>query len=144
MKSIKFDFKEEGINRFLGSLEARIMNVFWAFDHPLTIREVNAVLDKESVISFNAVMTVMNRLWEKGYLDKKSEGKGRGKISHFWAKQTKEQFLQEQTKLVTSGLMKDFGDFVVSHMIDSLDDVDPLLLQRLEEKLDDVKKRNTK
>jgi predicted transcriptional regulator len=131
---------ELGLHRFFGSLEARIMDLFWTSEQ-LTIKEVHVNLDAVTPISFNAVMTVMNRLWEKGHLEKTSQGQGRTKLTYFRAAQTKDEFLSEQTKVVTHGLVKEFGDLIVTHLVDSLEEVDPMLLLRLQEKLDQIKKR---
>ncbi|QGR00143.1 BlaI/MecI/CopY family transcriptional regulator [Paenibacillus psychroresistens] len=131
---------ELGLHRFFGSLEARIMDLFWT-SAQLTIKEVHVNLDAKTPISFNAVMTVMNRLWEKGHLEKTSQGQGRTKLTHFCAAQTKDEFITEQTKVVTHGLVKEFGDLIVTHLVDSLEEVDPRLILRLQEKLDQIKKR---
>src|SRR5690349_8456223 len=98
MKINRINVHEEGLNRFFGPLEARIMRKIWDSGE-LSIKEVQQFLDQESPISFNAVMTVMNRLWEKGQLKKHV----RGRSSYFQSIQTKEEFLIEQTKAVTNG-----------------------------------------
>ena len=63
----KFKINESGLNRFFGPLEAKIMDILWN-DVEMTIKDVQQVLDKEKVTNFNTVMTVMNRLVEKGIL----------------------------------------------------------------------------
>lgn len=101
------------------------------------IKEVQQHLSLESPISFNAVMTVMNRLHEKGHLAKKPKGR----LSIFYPLQTLEQFLDEQTKEVARVLVADFGDFAVSHMIDALEQADPSAIHKLEQKLNEMKSR---
>lgn len=103
-----------------------------------SIKEVQETLNKTQPISFNAVMTVMNRLCEKGHLKKQS----RGRLTYFQPLQTKEQFLFEQTKAVTDGLMGEYGDLVVSHMLDALETADTEMINKLERKLIEMKKRN--
>lgn len=141
MKIKKFNVSEEGLNRFFGPLEARIMEIIWS-SKPLSIKDVHTVLNAETPISFNAVMTVMNRLQEKGHLKRTASGKGRGRVAFYEALQSKEQFLIEQTKAVTDGLIQEFGDLVVNHMIDALDEADPDLIEKLEQKLSQMKSRN--
>lgn len=136
----KFNVNEEGLNRFFGPLEAKIMGIIWSSEES-SIKEVQTILSGESPISFNAVMTVMNRLIEKGHLKKHTKGKGRGRASYYQPMQSKEQFLLEQTKAVTNGLLQEYGDLVVNHMIDALEDSEPELLERLEEKLNEMKSR---
>lgn len=131
---------EEGLNRFFGPLEARIMERVWQTGRA-SIKEVQEMLCKEAPISFNAVMTVMNRLCEKGHLNRLAK-RSRGEVSFYAAVQTKEQFLSEQTKELANGLITDFGPLVVNHLIDSLDQADPELIKRLEQKLHEMRRRN--
>jgi len=136
MKVAQYKVNEEGLNRFFGSLEARIMRNLWASEE-MSIKEVHHALNEESPISFNAVMTVMNRLVEKGHLTKRT----RGRSSCFRAVQTKDQFLDEQARAMTIGLIEDFGDLVVGHMIEALDQADPASIEKLEQKLKELKNR---
>lgn len=137
MKISKLNLEEEGLNRFFGPLEARIMDILWASDG-LTAKEMQSTLTQESSISVNAVMTVMNRLFDKGHLTKVQIGTGRNKAAQFRPVQSREQFLSEQTKAVSQGLIKEFGDLVVSHMIDALDEVDEEIIEKLERKLNEI------
>jgi predicted transcriptional regulator len=136
----KYNVNEEGLNRFFGPLEAKIMEILWSSDG-IAVKEVQDLVNKEHPITFNAVMTVMNRLYEKGHLQKNSQGRGRGRISTYNAVQTKEQFVNEQTKAVTHGLMSEFGDLVVNHMVDALEDSDPELLAKIQEKITSMQSR---
>ncbi|PZD96048.1 BlaI/MecI/CopY family transcriptional regulator [Paenibacillus sambharensis] len=133
---------EEGLNRFFGPLEAKIMSIIWS-QSKVTIREVQEALGEQHPLSFNSVMTVMNRLIEKGHLSKVSEGRGRGKTTLFMPVQTRDQFLHAQTKRVAAGLINEFGDLVVNHMVEAMEDADPALLERLEYKLNEMKERRT-
>jgi len=130
--------KGEGLNRFFGPLEARIMAILWSSEG-LTIKEVQSILNQESPISVNAVMTVMNRLVDKGHLKKAQSGSGRTQAAKFSTVQTREQFLSDQTKEVSQGLIQEYGSLVVNHMIDALDEVDPEVLSKLERKLQEIK-----
>lgn len=136
----KFNVEEEGLNHFFGPLESKIMDIIWSSEK-ISIKEVQAILNGENPLTFNTIMTVMNRLVEKGYLTKKIEGKGRNRTSFYQPMQSKEQFLSEQTRAVTQGLIQEFGDLVVNHMIDALEDKDPALIGKLQKKLDVMKKR---
>lgn len=136
----KFNVNEEGLNRFFGPLEVKIMNILWLSDG-MSIKDVQSILNQESPISFNTVMTVMNRLLEKGHLSKDTRGKGRNRVTVFEPVQTKEQFLHVQTKAVTDGLIQEFGDLVVGHMIDALEDADSELINKLSDKLNQLKSR---
>ncbi len=133
-----FDSDKVGLNRFFGPLEAKIMDILWSGSEK-SIKEVQHILEKEKAINFNTVMTVMNRLVDKNLLVKRSEGRK----SLYSPVKTKEEFMQEQSKKLTENLLDEFGGLVVNHMLDSLDKVDQSLLERLEQKLTQLKKEKS-
>lgn len=141
MKIKKLNVGSEGLNRFFGPLEAKIMELLWSSEG-MSIKEVQSILNVDNPISVNAVTTVMNRLLEKGHLSKVLVGTGRTQAARFSTVQSKEQFLSEQTKAVSQGLIQEYGSLVVSHMIDALEDVDQEMIAKLEHKLSEIKKRN--
>ena len=102
----------------------------------MTIKDVQQVLDKEKMTNFNTVMTVMNRLVEKGILEKRAEGRS----SLYKPVQSRVEFLSQQSKEMTNELMDEFGNVVVSHMLDALEDVDDDLVAKLEQKIKELKK----
>lgn len=140
MKIKKINLNEEGLLRFFGSLEVKIMEVLWN-KNKLTIKQMHEILNNEEPISLNAVMTVMIRLADKGHLLKESTGNSRNRVTFFSQIQNKEQFILEQTKVVTDELVEDFGSLMVSHLIDNLDKADANLLQRFEQKLIEMKSK---
>ncbi|WP_438449016.1 BlaI/MecI/CopY family transcriptional regulator [Gorillibacterium sp. sgz5001074] len=135
MKIQHFKFSEKGLNRFFGPLEAKIMDILWTH-RELSIKEVQIKLEQEKNLSFNTVMTVMNRLLEKGLLGKRLEGR----TSLYHPAYTKDEFMEIQSKEITHELLEDFGSLVVTHMIDALDEADSDLLLKLEEKIKALKK----
>ncbi|MFP3918823.1 BlaI/MecI/CopY family transcriptional regulator [Lysinibacillus telephonicus] len=135
MKIRKFNMQESGLNRFFGPLEAKIMDILWD-NEQMTIKEVQSVLEKEKSTNFNTVMTVMNRLVEKGILDRKVVGRS----SYYNPIQSRQDFLNTQSKEMTHELMDEFGNVVVSHMLDALEDVDDDLVAKLELKIKELKK----
>lgn len=126
---------ENGLNRFFGPLEAKIMEIIWN-NEEMTIKDVQRVLEQEKMTNFNTVMTVMNRLVEKGILQKRSEGRS----SVYKPVQTRIDFLNAQSKEMTHELMDEFGNVVVSHMLDALEEVDEDLVAKLEQKIMELKK----
>lgn len=135
MKIHNFKYYERGLNRFFGPLEAKILDVLWARSE-MSIKDVQLQLEQDKRINFNTVMTVMNRLVDKGLLTKRTVGR----TSLYRPVYTKEHFLELQSKEITHELMEDFGPLVVSHMIDALEEVDPELLEKLEQKIQALKK----
>lgn len=141
MQVKKINLNEVGLHRFFGTLETKIMEIIWMRGN-LTIKQVHEIINNETPISLNTVMTVMVRLSDKGHLHKESNGKGRNKITYFSPTQDKEQFIMEQTKMVTDGLVEDFGSLMVSHLVDNLDKADPDLIDRLIQKLDMMRNKS--
>jgi predicted transcriptional regulator len=141
LKIIKYKMHEDGLNRFFGPLESKVMELIWTYNK-VTIKTIQQSLNKENDLSFNAIMTVMNRLKEKGHLNKKSMGSGRTKLTFYEPIQTKDQFIEEQTREVTYGLVHEFGDLVLNQMIDALEDTDPELIAKLEQRIIDMRRRN--
>ncbi|WP_165998547.1 BlaI/MecI/CopY family transcriptional regulator [Bacillus sp. Cs-700] len=136
MKIQQFKTNETGLNRFFGSLEAKIMDILW--DGPeMTIKDVKQKLDQEKSTNFNTVMTVMNRLVDKGVLAKRTEKR----TSMFTPVFSKEEFLQTQSKELTQDLMDEFGPLAVNHMLDALDEADPILIEKLEQKIKQLKEK---
>lgn len=136
MKMNKFNYQGRGLERFFGPLEAKVMDVIWSRLEAVTIKEVNAKISEEKPMSFNTIMTVMNRLVDKGVLQKKLQGK-----SYVYSPVlTKEQFLEEQSKELSYDLVKEFGSRAVAHMIDAMEQVDPDLLDQLEKQIKQWKK----
>lgn len=140
MKIKKLNMNEEGLNRFFGSLEVKVMNTMWEKEK-LTIKQAHEIINSEDPISLNAVMTVMIRLAEKGHLRKETTGGGRNRLTFFYPVQTMEQFIVEQTRAVTDELIEDFGSIIVNHFIDRLDDTDPELIQTLQKRINEIKRK---
>ncbi|MGE7624484.1 BlaI/MecI/CopY family transcriptional regulator [Viridibacillus sp. NPDC096237] len=135
MRIRKFKMNESGLNRFFGPLEAKIMDILWN-DVEMTIKDVQQILDQEKLTNFNTVMTVMNRLVDKGILQKKTKGRS----SLYKPVLSRKDFLNTQSKEMTNELMDEFGNVVVSHMLNALEDVDDDLVAMLEEKIKELKK----
>jgi predicted transcriptional regulator len=62
------------MSRF-GDLEAAIMDVMWAADRPLRVRQVAAELHRDRPLAFNTVQTVMENLFRKGWLNRSRDGR---------------------------------------------------------------------
>ena len=57
----------------LGPLEQRILDHLWQRRTAVTVREVRAALGRE--LAYTTVMTTLDRLYKKGLLDRKAEGR---------------------------------------------------------------------
>jgi predicted transcriptional regulator len=61
--------------RGFGDLEAVIMHLVWDHDNPVTVRELFDELREERAIAYTTVMSTMDNLHRKGWLDRVKEGK---------------------------------------------------------------------
>ena len=61
--------------RGFGDLEAVIMHRVWEHDRPVTVREVFDELRQERAIAYTTVMSTMDNLHRKGWLDRVKDGK---------------------------------------------------------------------
>lgn len=113
------------------------MDLLWDADE-LSIKEVQQRLERSKPVNFNTVMTVMNRLVDKGVLLKRSEAR----LSLYRPNQSKAMFIEEQSKKLTENLYEEFGGLVINHMIDVLKDVDQDLLDQLEQKIRQIKRKS--
>lgn len=61
--------------RAMGELEAQVLAVLWDGDAWMTPREVLTGLPGEPTVVYSTVMTILRRLWLKGILERRAEGK---------------------------------------------------------------------
>jgi predicted transcriptional regulator len=59
----------------MGELEAQVMAVLWDGETWMTPREVLERLPAGPPIVYSTVMTIMRRLWKKGAVERRREGK---------------------------------------------------------------------
>jgi predicted transcriptional regulator len=58
-----------------GELEAAIMNVVWAAEHPLRVREIRERLHRDPPLAYTTVQTVTEILHRKGWLVRERDGR---------------------------------------------------------------------
>ena len=106
---------------FLGPLGAEILETIWASDgEPLTVRNVFEDLRKKTKIAYTTVMSTMDRLYDKGLLDRRIEkGKG-GMYFVYWPKLEKKHFEESAVRDVVSSLLRNFGSTVTNCLIDEV------------------------
>lgn len=61
--------------RRLGELEAVIMDRLWTIDGGATVRDVFERLQQERHIAYTTVMSTMDNLYQKGFLDRDRDGR---------------------------------------------------------------------
>lgn len=136
IKRILFRTDRPGLERVLGSLEARVMEVVWQTGGPVHIRDVWEQLKAGRRLSFNTVMTVMNRLAGKGLLVKQ----GASPPYLYAAAMDRDAFVRQVLGDVVASLVHDYGRFAMSQFVETVMATGPeaaaeleQLLQRLRE-----------
>ncbi|WP_335755242.1 BlaI/MecI/CopY family transcriptional regulator [Streptomyces niveus] len=61
--------------RAFGELEAEIMRVVWQRDRPVTIHALTDALNGSRTLAYTTVMTVTERLRDKGWLTREKHGR---------------------------------------------------------------------
>ena len=115
----QYNIEGKSLEAFLGPLEASIMDAIWGFKkNPITVREIHLDLNKSKKIAYTTVMSTMDRLFEKGLLDRKIE-KGRGGLYYvYWPKLEKRNFQKSAVREVLASLIGNFGEAVTSCLIE--------------------------
>lgn len=58
-----------------GQLEAAVMQRLWDWQRPVAVREVLEDFQKDRTIAYTTVMTVMDNLFQKGFLEREMHGR---------------------------------------------------------------------
>lgn len=61
--------------RGFGELEAQIMDRVWSRSESVTVRELVDEFQRERVIAYTTVLTVMDILYRKGWLERERQGR---------------------------------------------------------------------
>jgi predicted transcriptional regulator len=61
--------------RGFGELEAQVMDRLWAAEGPCTVREVHTELAETRSLAYTTVLTVMDKLHRKGWLEREPVGR---------------------------------------------------------------------
>ncbi|MEK7130410.1 MAG: BlaI/MecI/CopY family transcriptional regulator [Patescibacteria group bacterium] len=113
--------------RPLGTLEQEIMDILWKKKEG-SVRDVFEVLKNGKSIAYTTVLTVMNRLVEKGCLRRKPDGNA----FLYIAVQTQEKFLGTTIKKFLNNLSKDFGkELVARQFAEGIESLDPKIAGEL-------------
>ncbi|MFD4432946.1 BlaI/MecI/CopY family transcriptional regulator [Nocardia sp. NPDC058497] len=114
-----------------GDLEAVVMDHVWASEEDLTVRDVyeSLLLDRE--IAYTTVMSTMDNLHRKGWLDRERDGKA----YLYWPTLTREEYSAQLMRQALDGTR---SDLVLAHFVEQIteDETDALraILRRLRRK----------
>ncbi len=124
MRLNAFRLNQHGLARLFGELEAKIMNAIWALEEP-TVQAVVDCLGKPA--NYKTVMTVMNRLVEKDFLERRKVSRAFVYLPRF----TRDEFTARFSRQVLDGLITDFGPTVLAQFVDVVAETDRAHLTQL-------------
>lgn len=110
----QFDLDAKGLGRVVGELQARILEAVWA-EEPTTVKDVAGLLGDEH--HPKTVMTVMNRMVDKGLLLRERQGRAYS----YRTTADREAFMASVARQVLDGLLADFGRPTLAHFIEAAD-----------------------
>lgn len=116
--------------RGFGELEAVVMDHVWARAGKMTVRQVLEDLRQGREIAYTTVMSTMDNLHRKGWLDREKHGKA----YHYWPTLTREEYSARLMREVLDGSGN--PDTVLSHFLAQMSDEESTRLHDLMRRLD--------
>src|SRR5690606_11122896 len=98
---------------FLGPLEKKIMNVLWKKQES-SVRNIWLELKKDQSVAYTTVLTVLSRLFTKGMVARKKEGKS----FLYSSKENKAETVQSVIRGSLHKLIDNFGEEAVMAFVD--------------------------
>jgi len=124
----------QGLDKLFGKLEARIMDTLWN-EGEATARVVfEALRDQGQRLSYSTVKTVLERLVDKGVLEKERHAKA----YVYRSRLNREEFTRSAVGQIIDSLLASFTDPVVSCFVDRLSKADPERVARLLEVIEEA------
>jgi len=125
------------VGKVLGELESEVMEIIWQSLSPVSVRGITDNLQKKRKIAYTTVMTIMNRLVDKGILSRKQDGRAylyKGAVS-------KDKFLTRISRQIIKNFVSSFGDGAVAHFVEEVGKLSPAKRAELRKLLKEAKKR---
>jgi predicted transcriptional regulator len=112
----------------LGPLEQRVLDYLWRRDDPATVREVKR--DVEPKLAYTTLMTTLDRLFKKGLLDRRPDGRA----FRYSARASREAFGASQLRSLLARFWSRGAEPtpLLSSLVDAVGDHDRELLPELE------------
>ncbi len=131
-----FRLDQAGLARLFGELEAQIMDAVWHLEDA-TVQDVCNHLGD---VNYKTIMTVMNRLVQKGALTRRR----RGRAFVYRPCADRDAFLAGVFRNVAQGLLGDFGELALAQIVETASEVDPALLDELEQMIQKKREEATR
>ncbi len=122
----------------LGGLESAVMEILWAKPSQ-TVIEVEERLRQKREIAHTTVLTTMDRLYRKGYLNREKQAKA----FVYAPRYTRKEFERTMAQEVLGALIGQSTETAVSTFVDLISD-DPGALEQLEAKIREKRRERAK
>jgi predicted transcriptional regulator len=119
-----FRLDQVGLARIFGRREAQIMDTMWRLNEA-TVQEVCDCLGD---VNYKTILTVMNRLVQKGILVCNRQERA----FVYQPVTERNTFLSHVFHKLAYGLLDDFGESALEQIVETAGEVDPALLDELE------------
>lgn len=124
----------------LGELEGAILGVLWDCGEKLSVREVLDRLERGPALAYTTVLTVLDRLHDKGLVAREKAGKA----FSYWPSLTREAYLGEQAARLLTEMEVPVHRDVLMAFLDSAEHADPAVLDELSALIKARRKRGDK
>ena len=104
-ESSYFDVEASGLEVLLGPTEAKLMEIAWR-ESELTVKQTLFELGPDNTSAYTTVMTVLNRLSDKGLLERHREGRN----FIYRPCSSREAFIEERLGRIAACLQRNFPD----------------------------------
>lgn len=106
----------QGLAMVLGDLEARVMRTVWSVARAASARQIHARVIEEHPVAHLTVVTVLNKLVDKGLLcRKKQDG-----VYHYHACWSEEELRAHVSRRVVEGMLAFEPNALVASFVDAL------------------------
>lgn len=123
----------------LGALEAQVMDEIWSRSGELRVRDVHAAFQMR--LAYTTVMTTMDRLYKKGLLERRRDGRAFA----YSARLNRQQFVLNAGAGLIRGVLQSEGEpAALSFLVDAVTDRDHEMLDRLERLIREKKRQAAK
>lgn len=100
----------------LGELEQQIMDILWEHEQ-CSARDVLTKLERERKLAYTTVATILQRLQDKGLLNRKESI-----VGHIYSpKVSKEKYTKNMAQSFLKNFINSFGDTAIASFADSID-----------------------
>lgn len=104
------------INYNLGPLELEVMEYIWSKNN-CSVSDTHNYLISKRAIAYTTVMTIMMRLWQKGYLKRIKKGK-----TYLYSyKKNKDQTIKSSISKLIEGFASKFGIEAIAYFTEEIE-----------------------